>query len=79
MEYDSRDSMGNFEVMKRGDVQLTSAGTGIRHAEFQHGSEPVHFLQVSRNPGALGREELTRLSPDLGNPVDERPDSAILH
>lgn len=38
--------MGNVEVLKRGDLQMTSAGTGIRHSEYQHGSKPVHFLQI---------------------------------
>jgi redox-sensitive bicupin YhaK (pirin superfamily) len=42
--------MGNVEVMKRGDVQLTSAGTGIRHSEKTHGSDPVHFLQIWSTP-----------------------------
>ncbi|KAJ7608980.1 RmlC-like cupin domain-containing protein [Roridomyces roridus] len=40
------DSMGNVEILKRGDIQLTSAGTGISHSEKQHGPEPVHFLQI---------------------------------
>lgn len=44
--YDSRDSMGNVEVLKRGDIQLTSAGTGIRHSEKAHGPKQVHFLQI---------------------------------
>jgi quercetin 2,3-dioxygenase len=38
--------MGNTEILKRGDIQLTSAGTGIAHSEKTHGSEPVHFLQI---------------------------------
>ena len=42
----SADSMGNTEVLKRGDLQMTSAGTGIRHSEKCHGSEQVHFLQI---------------------------------
>lgn len=33
----SKDSMGNTEILKRGDLQLTSAGTGIRHSEKAHG------------------------------------------
>ncbi len=38
--------MGNTEVLKRGDLQLTSAGTGISHSEKAHGSKQVHFLQI---------------------------------
>jgi len=45
-ELEHRDSMGNVEVLKRGDVQLTSAGTGIRHSEKAHGPKQVHFLQI---------------------------------
>jgi hypothetical protein len=46
--------MGNVEVMKRGDVQLTSAGTGIRHSEKTHGTAPVHFLQIWSLPSTRG-------------------------
>jgi len=42
----SKDSMGNTEILKRGDIQLTSAGTGISHSEKAHGSKQVHFLQI---------------------------------
>jgi len=38
--------MGNTEILKRGDVQLTSAGTGISHSEKAHGDDEVHFLQI---------------------------------
>jgi redox-sensitive bicupin YhaK (pirin superfamily) len=38
--------MGNTEILKRGSLQLTSAGTGISHSEKAHGSTPVHFLQI---------------------------------
>jgi len=38
--------MGNTEVLRRGDVQLTSAGSGISHSEKAHGSKEVHFLQI---------------------------------
>lgn len=38
--------MGNVEAMTRGDVQMTSGGTGIRHSEYNGGSDEVHFLQI---------------------------------
>lgn len=53
-ELEHRDSMGNVEVMRRGDVQLTSAGTGIRHSEMTHGKDPVHFLQIWSLPSTRG-------------------------
>ena len=46
--------MGNVEVMKRGDLQMTSAGTGIRHSEYQHGDKQVHFLQIWSVPSTKG-------------------------
>lgn len=42
--------MGNHEVLKRGDLQMTSAGTGIRHSEYAHGEKQVHFLQIWAKP-----------------------------
>ncbi|EPQ56554.1 RmlC-like cupin [Gloeophyllum trabeum ATCC 11539] len=48
------DSMGNKEVLKRGDVQMTSAGTGIRHSEHAHGPKQVHFLQIWALPYQRG-------------------------
>jgi hypothetical protein len=42
-----RDSMGNGAVMRRGDVQHMSAGTGVRHSEFNPSArEPLHLLQI---------------------------------
>lgn len=41
-----QDSMGNRGVIGPGEVQRMTAGTGIRHAEFNAGSEGVHLLQM---------------------------------
>ena len=42
-----KDSMGNSSVIQTGDVQAMTAGTGIRHSEFNHSAgEAVRFFQV---------------------------------
>lgn len=42
-----RDSMGSGEVLRPGEVQVMSAGTGVTHSEFNASeSDPVHFLQI---------------------------------
>ena len=46
-----RDSMGNTAVMRGGDVQRISAGTGIEHSEVNDSAaEPVHLLQIWITP-----------------------------
>jgi redox-sensitive bicupin YhaK (pirin superfamily) len=50
-----RDSMGNTAVMKAGDVQRISAGSGILHSEFNYSPiEPVHLLQIWIRPDRKG-------------------------
>ncbi len=56
-EMTHQDSMGNKTVIRAGDVQRMSAGTGLTHSEFNLAIKPVHFYQIWIQP------DIARLEP----------------
>eukprot|EP01114_Cavostelium_apophysatum_P014360 TRINITY_DN3703_c0_g1_i1.p1 TRINITY_DN3703_c0_g1~~TRINITY_DN3703_c0_g1_i1.p1 ORF type:complete len:262 (-),score=38.98 TRINITY_DN3703_c0_g1_i1:46-831(-) len=52
-ELEHRDSFGNLEFIHRGEVQMTHAGTGVSHSEYNRNQKDVvHFLQIWVKPRA---------------------------
>jgi len=84
-----RDSMGTGAVIRPGDVQRMSAGTGVTHSEMNASrSEPVHFLQIWIMPNkrvapsyeqkAFTREDKADRLRLVASP-DGRDDSVTVH
>ena len=85
-----RDSLGNGSVIRPGDVQRMTAGTGVRHSEYNASdTEDVHFLQIWIQPERQGlapgyqqkhfgpEDKLNRLC--LVGSRDGRDGSVIIH
>lgn len=52
-----RDNMGNGTAIRPGEVQRMTAGTGVRHSEFNHAQgQATHFLQIWLLPSRAGLE-----------------------
>lgn len=56
-QLEHRDSLGNGSVVRAGGVQYMSAGSGVRHSEFNPSEkEPAHFLQIWIQPNVLNED-----------------------
>lgn len=54
-ELEHRDSMGNGSIIRPGEVQYMSAGSGVTHSEFNPSkTDPVHLMQIWIFPSAKG-------------------------
>ena len=69
-ELGHEDSLGNGSVIRPGEIQRMSAGTGIRHSEMNPSkTTPVHFLQIWIEPNQTGHApsyEQVQLAPEAG-------------
>ena len=70
-DLEHKDSMGNTTVIKHGDIQVMSAGTGIMHSEYNKSKEnPVKFLQIWVFPNKRNVEP--RYDQITLNPIDRK-------
>ena len=67
-ELQHRDSLGNGDILRAGELQHMTAGSGIRHSEFNPSTnQPVHLYQIWLLPDRAGhtpRYEQTRFAPE---------------
>jgi quercetin 2,3-dioxygenase len=67
-DLEHRDSMDNVTVIRKGDVQIMSAGTGVSHSEYNHNKDnAVNFLQIwvfPKNSNIVPRYEQRTFSRD---------------
>ena len=55
-ELTHKDSMGNVGILKRGQMQYMSAGTGITHSEYNNTDVPLRLLQIWIVPDKRGHQ-----------------------
>jgi len=71
-----RDSMGNGSILKPGEMQRMTAGTGVTHSEFNPSqTEPLRLIQIWIRPETRG---LTPSYEERSFPVDERRGELVL-
>ena len=69
-ELEHKDSIGKKAIIKQGEVQIMSAGKGIRHSEYNHSlSQDVNFLQIWILPN---KKDLTPTYSQQFFPKEER-------
>lgn len=88
-ELTHEDTTGNREVLRAGELQRMSAGTGLYHSEFNGSDQPVHFLQMWFLPDTKGlkpsyeqkgfarEDKIGRLLPVVSNNQDG--DNLFIH
>lgn len=70
-DLEHKDSMGNSTVIKSGDIQVMSAGSGIKHSEYNHSKDQVvKFLQIWIIPNQ--RNTTPRYDQITLNPIDSK-------
>ena len=55
-ELTHEDNLGNSSVLRRGQMQYMSAGTGVTHSEYNKGDDPLRILQIWITPNKKGHQ-----------------------